>query len=74
MKKTLILLLAIILIFPLTIYAEERTKKEIKVSDNYDLSEFFSAKELNKVYSTKPSVADIKNYKCTEKTKIKRVG
>ena len=60
MKKTLILLLAIILILPITIKAEIN-KKEIKVTDYYDISEFFTDQEINRVYSTKEKVAEIKN-------------
>ncbi len=60
MKKTLILILAIILIFPLTINAEVN-KKEIKVTDYYDISEFFTDQEIGRVYSTKEKVAEVKD-------------
>lgn len=38
-------------------------EKELKISDSFDITTFFTSEEINHAFSTKPAIADIKNGK-----------
>ena len=73
MKRSLFLLLAIILVLPCIVFGKTISKIssdaytyekditiEMEVNDTYDVSEFFNREEIKNVDSTNPEIAEIK--------------
>jgi len=73
MKRSLFLLLAIILVLPCVVYGKTISKIssdaytydkditiEMEVNDTFDISEFFNREEIKNVVSTNPKIAEIK--------------
>ena len=76
MKRSLFLLLAIILVLPCIVFGKTISKissdaytydknitVEMEINDTYDVSEFFNSEEIKEVISTNPKIAELKRNK-----------